>query len=465
MLRVSAVKSFMIHETEDTIAALATPPGRAALGMVRISGKGCGEILPKVFFPNHNHSILPFRPVLGRVTLEEGKYLDEAILTFFEHPHSYTREDLAEITCHGNPLILEKILERILSSGARLARPGEFTYRAFLNGRIDLVQAEAVRDLISADTLYQAELALYQMDGHLSARFQALKQQMIELISLLEGNIDFSEEQHYSFVNCEGALQHLDRIQDNLENLLGTFERGRLIREGYNVAFVGKPNVGKSSLFNALLGQNRAIVTSVPGTTRDYLQEKLTLGNLLVNLMDTAGIRESGEEVELEGIRRSRQVIDKAQLILFVVDGSRPLESADSELWMETKGKKKLLICNKSDLSGFSLFRIEDVAGVSVSATGGDGIRELIDNIRKQIEEEIRFSSHDSLISSLRHRELLKQMTDSIRQARLAIQEGMSEEFSLIDLHEALRQIGEITGEVTIEDIYQQIFSNFCIGK
>ena len=452
-------------ETEDTIAALATPPGRAALGMVRVSGRRCSEILPKIFLPNHNHSILPFRPMLGRVTLEEGKYLDEAILTFFEHPHSYTREDLAEITCHGNPLILEKIMERILSSGARLARPGEFTFRAFLNGRIDLVQAEAVRDLISADTLYQAELALQQMDGQLSARFQEIKQQMVELISLMEGNIDFSEEQHYSFINRDGALQHLERIQTNLENLLGTFERGRLIREGYNVAFVGKPNVGKSSLFNALLGQNRAIVTSVPGTTRDYLQEKLAIGNLLVNLMDTAGIRESGEEVELEGIRRSRQVIEKAQLILFVVDGARPLEVADSELWAETKGKRRLLICNKSDLSGFCLSTIDDVAGVVVSATRCEGIKELIDRIRKQIDEEIRFSSQDSLISSLRHRELLKQMSDAIRKARLGIQGGLSEEFSLIDLHEALRQIGEITGEVTIEDIYQQIFSNFCIGK
>jgi len=455
----------MIHETEDTIAALATPPGRAALGMVRVSGKRCSEILPKVFFPHRDHSIVPFRPVLGRVTLAEGKYLDEAILTFFAQPHSYTREDLAEITCHGNPLILEKILERILSSGARLARPGEFTYRAFLNGRIDLVQAEAVQDLISADSLYQAELALQQLDGHLSARFQELKQQLIELVSRMEGNIDFSEEQHYSFISREEALHRQDRILETLENLLGTFERGHLIKDGYNVALVGKPNVGKSSLFNALLGRNRAIVTAIPGTTRDYLHERLTLGNLLVNLLDTAGIRESREEIEREGILRSRQVIENAELILFVVDGSRPLEDLDSELWAETKGKKKLLLCNKSDLSGFSLFTIEDVTGVAVSAVNGNGTEEVVNRVRGQIEEQIRYSPQDSLISSLRHREILKHAVDAMRRARHGVQEGMSEEFPLIDLHEALRRIGEITGEVTIEDIYQQIFSSFCIGK
>ena len=455
----------MIHESEDVIAAVATPAGRAALGIVRISGRGCGEILSKIFIPKRKTGILPFRPTLGKLVLSEERYIDEVLLTFFQQPHSYTREDLAEITCHGNPLILEQILERVVHSGARLARPGEFTFRAFLNGRIDLVQAGAVADLISADTLYQAELALNQLDGRLSRRFQEIRSKFIEFISLMEGNIDFSEEQHYNFIDKSEAIRRLDELAELIRKLLGTFERGRLVREGFSVALIGKPNVGKSSVFNELAGTDRAIVTALPGTTRDYLEERIHIGNFLIHLLDTAGIRESEETVEKEGIARSRQMVEKADLILFIIDGSEPVTNEDLILWKEIEGRECVLLCNKSDLSSFRAHKLGDNEPLEVSAQTGAGISTLVNAIHQRVECKAKYSGEDSLISSVRHRDILKQALACLGRGREGIEAGMSEEFPLMDLHEGLRNIGEITGEVTIDDIYQQIFSNFCIGK
>jgi len=455
----------MFPDNEDTIAAIATPPGRAALGIVRISGKSCTEILPRVFLTRSNSPLAPFRPALGRVLLSSDQFVDEALATFFKHPNSYTREDLVEITCHGNPLILDRVLQSVLSCGARLARPGEFTYRAFLNGRVDLVQAEAVQDLISAESVGQAELALQHLDGRLSERFQELKSRFVEFISLMEGNIDFSEEQHYTFIQNEEALKRLDHLIEDVRGLLGTFDRGKLIREGYFVALVGRPNVGKSSLFNAILGQNRAIVTPIPGTTRDYLQERITLGNFLIHLLDTAGIRQSNEIVEQEGIRRSSQVIEKADLILFLVDGSSALQSEDFSLWAQTKNKERLLVCTKSDMPGFEMRDPGNSEAFAVSAVTGTGLSQLLKMIQSVVEKKIKYSSQDSLISSFRHREILLRTLASLELAREGINAGFSEEFPLLDLQEGLRSLGEITGEVTVDEIYQQIFSKFCIGK
>jgi tRNA modification GTPase len=455
----------MVVETEDTIAAVATPAGRAALGIVRISGKDCSEIVSRVFVPGRKKQIVAYRPMLGKILLAAGRYLDEALLTLYRKPHSYTREDLAEITCHGNPLILEEVLESLLASGARLARPGEFTYRAFLNGRIDLIQAEAVQDLISADSLYQAELALTQLDGRLSNRFQELKRKMVEVIALMEGNIDFSEEQHYQFIDQTNATRRLNEIIEDARALLGTFDRGRVIKEGFRIALVGKPNVGKSSVFNSILGQDRAIVTPVAGTTRDYLHERFTLGSYLIHLMDTAGIRDSEETVEKEGIKRSRQVIEKAELILFLLDGSLALGEEDFRLWEEIAGKDRLVVSNKSDLPGFINYSMGGQLGMAVSARTGAGLPEILKRIQAEVETKVRYSSHDSFLSSQRHREILKQSLAALERGSATVRSGVSEEFALIDLQEALRHLGEITGEVTVDDLYQHIFSNFCIGK
>ena len=319
----------MQTDHEDTIAAISTPLGRAALGIVRISGKDCRALLKKIFTPTYKEEVIPFSPILGKITLQDGHFLDEVVLTLFEKPHSYTREDVAEISCHGNPLILETVLKRVIAAGARLANSGEFTYRAFLNGRLDLVQAEAVKDLIEADSQHQAELALNHLHGRLSNLLQDLKAQFVDLIALMEGNIDFSEEQHYDFINRTDCLSRHESLLKSIRNLIGTFEQGRLIRDGLSLVIAGRPNVGKSCLFNALLRQDRAIVTSTAGTTRDYLKERISLGGYILNLIDTAGIRESQEQIEEEGIRRSRQVIEKADLIVFLVDASEALKDED----------------------------------------------------------------------------------------------------------------------------------------
>ncbi len=450
---------------DDTIAAIATPVGRSALGIIRISGKECRSLLPRIFAPKHSQDIVPFRPILGSVLWENGNLLDEVMLTYYEKPHSYTREDLAEITCHGNPIILERLLQRIIASGARLANAGEFTYRAFLNGRVDLVQAEAVKDLIEADSIRQAELALDQMDGRLSRYLQDLRAQFVELIALMEGNIDFSEEQHYDFIGREESIRRHNSILSSIRSLIGTFDRGRLIRDGFRVVIAGRPNVGKSCLFNALLGQDRAIVTASAGTTRDYIRERITLGGYLVNLLDTAGIRESQEEIEEEGIRRSRQMIENADLILFLLDGSEALIQEDMDLWQAVMGRDVLVISNKMDIMGFQRHAMNGFVSEAISAKTGAGVEDLLVSIQKRIEELVRGKREDTLISSLRHRDLLSQAEKSVEKSLAGVEEGLSEEFPLMDLHEALSCVGEITGEVTIEDIYTHIFSHFCIGK
>jgi tRNA modification GTPase len=454
----------MVHETEDTIAAIATPFGRAALGTIRMSGPESVNIARKIFLPEKDGPMAPYKPTLGKIRTDDRE-IDQAVLIYFQKPNSYTREDLIEITCHGNPLILDQVLNSIMHAGARLARPGEFTYRAFLNGRMDLVQAGAVNDLINADSLYQAELALQHLEGGLSSHLQEIKERFIELIALLEGNIDFSEEQHYHFIDRENASKRIDELAHFIQNLLGSFERGKLIRDGFHVALVGKPNVGKSSIFNKLLGESRAIVTSIPGTTRDYLRERITLGNFLVQLLDTAGVRESAEEIEREGIRRTREVISKADLILFVLDGSCAPDDEDELLWKETAGKSRFLLLNKSDLPSFNRIAWHRMQGIVVSAVENTGIDELFDKIQSHMEERVRYKSEDFLISNLRHREILESAYASVHRAAEALSGGMSEEFAMVDLHQALQRIGEITGEVTIDDIYQHIFTHFCIGK
>jgi tRNA modification GTPase len=454
----------MVLETEDTIAAIATPYGRAALGTIRISGPETVSIASKIFFQKNGSAFTPHRPILGRIVARDRE-IDEALVTYFQKPHSYTKEDLIEITCHGNPLILDMVLDSLLTAGARLARPGEFTYRAFLNGRLDLVQASAVQDLVTADSIYQAELALQHMGGKLSGHLQKLRTRFIELISLLEGNIDFSEEQHYNFIDHKQAKERLASISEQIRQLLGTFERGRLIRDGFHVAIVGKPNVGKSSIFNSLLGESRAIVTPLAGTTRDYLRERLTIGNFLVHLTDTAGVHEGAEEIEKEGIQRSLQVIENADLVLFVVDGSEPLTAEDFRLWKEIQGKQSVVLINKTDLPERETQNWPGEHQVRVSAVTRTGMAELLDFIRQNMEERIRYGTEDFLISNLRHRDCLMSALDSLNRAADSLNAGMSEEFAMVDLHQAQQKIGEITGEVTVEDIYRHIFTNFCIGK
>ena len=386
-------------------------------------------------------------------------------VTYFAAPRSYTAEDVIEIACHGSPVVLRYALERLCQAGARLAEPGEFTLRAYLNGRIDLPQAEAIRDLIEATTLYQARIAAQQAEGSVSRRLKPVKEQLLELIALLEAGIDFAEDD-ISVAPTEEILRRLEPIIASVAALAASFAYGKLVHEGFTLAIVGRPNVGKSSLFNRLLEQDRAIVTEIPGTTRDVVSETASLGGIPVKLLDTAGIRLGQDVVESLGIERSYQAMADADLTLVVVDASQSLTSEDETLIQHARENGRALIAaNKSDLPRQA--SAPDV--LFVSALTGSGIEELrraimetvvgISVPRGQLEQEGGF------ITSLRHEQLLHESGEALAQARTAASIGIPHEMLLLDLYAALRPIDAITGATTADDILNRIFSTFCIGK
>jgi tRNA modification GTPase len=382
--------------------------------------------------------------------------IDEVVAAFFAAPRSYTAEDVVEISCHGSPVVLRFALERTLEAGARLAEPGEFTLRAFLNGRIDLPRAEAVRDLIESTTLYQARVAAQQLDGSVSRRIAPLKEPLLELIALLEAGIDFAEDD-VSVASAAEILRRLAPIQAGVHRLIESFQYGNLVQSGFTLAIVGRPNVGKSSLFNRLLDQDRAIVTDIPGTTRDLVSETVSIGGIPVKLCDTAGIRASSEIVESLGIERSWQAIADADLTLVVIDLSRGVTDEDRELM--ARAPKMLVAANKSDLP-------HDAAdGIAVSAKTGEGIPRLRDAILEAIAPNGAFEQETGFITSVRHERLLKESAEFLEKARAAVESSIPHEMLLLDLYAALRPLDAITGATTADDILNRIFSTFCIGK
>jgi len=386
-------------------------------------------------------------------TLPEG--VDRVVVTYFAAPRSYTAEDVVEISCHGSPVVLRFALDRLCREGARLAEPGEFTLRAYLNGRIDLPQAEAIRDLIDATTLYQARIAAQQAEGSVSRRLKPVKEQLLELIALLEAGIDFAEDD-ISVAPTEEILRRLDPIVTAVTALAATFAYGKLVHDGFTLAIVGRPNVGKSSLFNRLLEQDRAIVTEIPGTTRDVVSETASIAGIPVRLLDTAGIRHGQDVVEKLGIERSYQAMADADLTLVVVDASQPLGLEDDALIERARNQgKSLIVANKCDLSG----------QIGVSALTGQGIDELRQSIIERIAPAGRFEQEGGFITSLRHEQLLRESAEALTQARSAASLGIPHEMLLLDLYTALRPIDAITGATTADDILHRIFSTFCIGK
>jgi tRNA modification GTPase len=376
--------------------------------------------------------------------------VDQVVVTYFEAPRSYTAEDVVEISCHGSPVVLRHCVEQAIQAGARLAEPGEFTLRAYLNGRLDLPQAEAVRDLIDATTLYQAKIATQQVDGSVSKRIAPLKNQLLEMIALLEAGIDFAEDD-IDVAPWHELLLRLDPLLDGVRKLSASFAYGNLVRSGMTLAIVGQPNVGKSSLFNRLLEQDRAIITEIPGTTRDLISESANIGGIPVKLMDTAGIRESSDRIEALGIERSREAMADADLILVVVDGSKPLTDADRALM---KGRY-LLAANKADLG----LVIDE--GIPVSAVTGQGI----DRLREAILPQAAAAGETGFITSLRQAKCLEEAVEALERAQMAIAENIPHEMLLLDLYGALRPIDAVTGATTADDILNRIFSTFCIGK
>ena len=459
----------MIAQT-DTIVALSTPSGRSGIGVIRMSGPDSLAILRKLigaesFDPEPN--FLTLRNVIDPSSLES---LDQALVCYFKAPHSFTGEDVVELHCHGSPILLRTIIDALLSQGARLADPGEFSLRAVVHQRLMLTEAEAIRDLIDAQTDAAARQATRQMKGEISHTLQPVKDELLKIIVRLESSLEFVEDDLPALENDQ-LRNSLYSLRADLEELAATFHRGRLIRDGIKVTFVGRPNVGKSSLFNSLLGHGRAIVTEVPGTTRDTITESIALDGVPVILTDTAGLRASGDQIESIGIDRTRREAADSDLLIVVIDGSESCTDEDLRVVADVSGQRHIIAINKSDLPTFSITRANDEIApsdqhqiVSVSAKTNGGLAEL----RTAILESFRnghVATEGLLITNARHHDLLQNAIDAIKASEELLANRATEELVLVGLHNALRLLGEITGETTSDEILGKIFSTFCIGK
>ncbi|MCL5744618.1 MAG: tRNA uridine-5-carboxymethylaminomethyl(34) synthesis GTPase MnmE [Acidobacteria bacterium] len=444
----------------DTIVALSTPPGRGGLGVVRLSGPQARAICEAISRFRRTPSWRSWTSQLAELLDRDGCPVDQVVVTYFEKPRSYTAEDVVEISCHGSPIVLRHCVERAIAAGARLAEPGEFTLRAYVNGRIDLPQAEAIRDLIEATTLYQARVASRQANGSVSRSIAPLKEQLLELISLLEAGIDFAEDD-VSVAPAEEILGRLQPLAEGVARLIASFSYGNMVRSGFTLSIIGRPNVGKSSLFNRLLEQDRAIVTEIPGTTRDLVSEVASIRGIPVKLVDTAGIRQGEGIVERLGIERSFQSMADADLALVVIDLSAPADAADAELIARAAGQgRSLVVGNKCDLP-----RRSKLEAMPVSALTGEGIEELRERIIDVVIPAGVLEQESGFITSLRHEQLLRETLESLEKAAGAAREAIPHEMLLLDLYGALRPIDAITGATTADDILNRIFSTFCIGK
>lgn len=467
------VSGGIILRMSSTIVALATPTGRSGIGVVRLSGEGSLSIVRKLmadtsFEPRPRSAFL--KQLRDPSTTE---ILDEALVTYFKTPNSFTGEDVVEISCHGSPLLLRLVIDLCLAEGARLAEPGEFTLRALANGRMDLAEAEAIRDLIDAQTTASARQAVRQMRGELSQQLQPLKDDLLNVIVVLESALEFVEDD-LPAMQVEKVRGSLTQIADDTGKLAATFKAGHLIRDGLRVALVGRPNVGKSSLFNALLGSERAIVTDIAGTTRDQLNERFAFKGIPILLIDTAGLRDTTDTVERIGVERSRGTMADADLVIVVLDAGEPITHEDEAILNNVDGINFIVALNKVDLPGAEVgvrnarsvlqCRGGEPIIVPVSAKTGEGLDELRENIVSPFVTE-DLSHAGFLITDARHHDLLLRAQADIRQSIENLDERMSEEIVLIGLHNALRYLGQITGETTTEDMLTRIFSTFCIGK
>ncbi|HYK88445.1 MAG TPA: tRNA uridine-5-carboxymethylaminomethyl(34) synthesis GTPase MnmE [Acidobacteriota bacterium] len=455
-------------DLHDTICALSTARGRSGIAVVRMSGQESFVLLRRVF--RTRKSMDPRRATLGVIfDPRNGAELDEGIVTCFPGPSSYTGEDVVEISIHGSPVLVSSLLDCLCSQGARLAEPGEFTLRAFVNGRMDLSQAEAVRDIIEATTLYQAQVAARQRSGEIARQLQPVKSLLIEIIVNLESAVEFVEE-NLPLQSRERLAEKLEGVRKNLGSWVDSFRRGRIVRDGFNLAIVGRPNVGKSSLFNALLAQDRSIVTEIPGTTRDLVSEFTNLEGIPVRLVDTAGLRRSVDRVEQLGVDRSMRAIADADAILLVVDTSRPQAAEDAEFRERLESPACIVVMNKADVpSVWSTQEKALYAGghpcVEVSALFGTNMNSLREAILRHLFGGEGPQRDGILITNLRHCRCLETALAALEKAADALREGLSEEFVLVDLHDGLKSLGTITGETSVEDLLGEIFSRFCIGK
>ncbi|MTI83508.1 MAG: tRNA uridine-5-carboxymethylaminomethyl(34) synthesis GTPase MnmE [Firmicutes bacterium] len=458
---------------EDTIAAISTPLGEGGIGIIRVSGSDAFQIARKIFKPakaDNLYSNNGHRLIYGYVYDHNQKVVDEILLGIMHAPHTFTREDVVEFNCHGGLVPQRKTLELLLEHGARLAEPGEFTKRAFLNGRLDLAQAESIIDVIRAKTDAGLDVALNQLKGRLSSRVGLLQEKLLGIMANIEVSIDFSEEELGEASTGDlksGVINSLEEI----ESLLESAKVGKIYREGIHTVIVGKPNVGKSSLLNALLRDKRAIVTEIPGTTRDIIEEVLNIRGIPLRLVDTAGLRTTEDVVERIGVERSTELVKQGELILLVLDASAELDAEDKEIMDLVKGKKGIIIFNKIDIKGFDIINsklpplLSDWPVVAMSVLRGEGLNKLEDKIEQQIVGANISASDSILISNVRHKNALSRGRKHLKDVLNGMEEGVPIDLLAIDVRGAWEILGEITGETVSEDLVDKIFSDFCVGK
>ena len=466
-------------QQDYTISAIATAIGQGGIGIVRISGEKAVEIAEKCFRPAAGGKVREYgrSAVYGNIYKENEEFLDEAICIVMEAPHSYTCEDVVELQCHGGPVVLRELLALTYRLGARPAEPGEFTKRAFLNGRLDLSQAQSVMDMIQARTTMSLEMAAGNLQGRLSEKIQEMRQEILGVIAHLEASIDFPEDD-IEDVAMEEAELKVEKLHGDLEDLLASAQTGQILRDGLQTAIIGRPNAGKSSLLNLMLGQERAIVTDVPGTTRDSIEEYMNIGGIPLRLADTAGIRETDNLVEKIGVDKAYSYAKEAELVLAVIDGSQPMSQEDEPIWQllkECQGRI-ILILNKADQEQvISEEQIREKAAekeveeiyriISLSAKSGEGLGALEDAIKEMVFAGKISCRESIMVSDARQADIIRQALLLLDQTRVTLMTGMSEDFVVIDLRSAWEKLGEITGDTLGEDIIDEIFSRFCIGK
>jgi tRNA modification GTPase len=452
----------MLENLEDIIAASATPNGSGALSIIRVSGNNCFDKVDSIFKGNTKLSEAKTHTIhYGKISSESGNVIDDVLVSVFRNPNSFTGEDSVEISAHGSQLINQKILEALTQQDIRLAEPGEFTKRAFLNGKIDLAQAEAVADVINSRTEASLKGARNQLDGLLSKKVNSLRSELINSSSLVELELDFAEED-VEFIKLDEIKIKINKILSEIDDLLKTYNFGRVIREGVNVAIVGKPNVGKSSLLNYFLKESRAIVSEIPGTTRDIIREELSIDGILFKLFDTAGIRLTEDLIEKEGVLRSRQAVSAADIIIFMNDfESGFAEEIYKELKSLSSPERIITVFNKVDLAK----QLSKKSDVNISALTGEGVEELFKLLKELAVGTETYSEKAAIISTVRHYNALKKAKQSLEEGINSINAGMSGEYISVDLRNAEKALGEIIGEVTTDDILNNIFEKFCIGK
>lgn len=453
----------------STIVAISTPPGNGGIGIVRLSGKESFDIIKKIFKPKNKSEIKGYSIKYGNIIDKNNQIIDEVLVSYFLEPKSYTSENMCEINTHGNNIVLKQILDLCIQNGAVLAEPGEFTKRAFLNGRIDLSQAESVIDLINSKSEKEKQAAINHLEGYLSVEINQIKVKILNILADIEASIDYPEYDIEERTN-ENIIKETEKIKELLEKLEKSFETGKILKDGVNVAIVGKPNSGKSSLLNAILKEERAIVTDIEGTTRDTIEEFITIEGILFKIIDTAGIRNSEDKIEKIGIDKSKKAIREADLVIAIFDSTKKLTQEDLEILDIIKDKEAIVLLNKTDLHKNILrnnLKIKETKKdiIEISALKKEGL----DTLYKKMAEIFKISDinteNTSIITNIRHKEAIKKAKESILKIRPTIEEGMPVDITAIYFKEAIEELNKITGENVTEDIINEIFSKFCLGK